>query len=200
VRRPSGHGKVRQESDIACPNCGRMLVEKVRRWASFWAAPATPNASTSTARRPRRRGRGRRVGRHPLTSNIPCPNCGQLCWWKKRAASASSGVPGYPNASTSTRPGQNDRHRLPRLQAGRDREKRSKKGVFYGCNRYPECKMTLPASPSAGTARLRQPADRKGLRDKITGVRCSTRSAATAKRRRQRRAAEEPQASPPDSV
>jgi predicted ABC-type ATPase len=61
-------------------------------------------------------------------------------------------------------------------------EKRSRKGIFYGCNRYPDCKMTLPSKPvGRACPNCGQPLIERVYKGNVTGVRCPNKSAATAK-------------------
>ena len=56
-------------------------------------------------------------------------------------------------------------------------EKNSKKGVFYSCSRYPECKSTLSAKPVGRNCPLcESPLIERVSKGDVTGVRCSSRT------------------------
>ena len=131
--------KVEQTTDIACPNCGRMLVKKFGRRGPFLACPGYPECKytrpVDDAELPvpvegkcelcgsplvmRNGPYGRFIAcsrrpeckyTRPVTLGIPCPDCGQ----------------------------------------GELTERRTKRGkIFYGCNRYPECTFAAWDKPRA---------------------------------------------------
>jgi len=172
----SGMEKFARESDIACPNCGRMLVERFGRLGKFLGCPGYPECKyIHREATPAGAGEAAESVANPLTSNIPCPNCGQLLVEKTGRFGKFLACPGYPECKYIHKaPAKTTGIACPDCKQGEIVEKRSKKGVFYGCNRYPDCKMTLPAKPvgrpcpTCGSLLIE-----KGYRDKITGVRCS---------------------------
>ncbi len=116
------------QSDIPCPKCQRLLVEKWGSNGKFLACPGYPDCRYS----------------QPLPADLvrldtPCPLCGSELQVRNGRFGAFVACTAYPDCKHTQpvtlgvacpRPG----------CGGQLAERRSKRGkVFYGCTRYPEC-------------------------------------------------------------
>ncbi len=169
-----GMEKFAKESDIPCPNCGRMLVERFGRLGKFLGCPGYPECKY-IHREAQAEGDGAAAAAAPVESEIACPNCGRMLVEKTGRFGKFLACPGYPECKYIHKdPPKTTGITCPECKQGEIVEKRSKKGPFYGCNRYPNCKFTLPAKPigrdcpTCGSLLIE-----RGFKGRVTGVRCS---------------------------
>ncbi len=123
--------KVEQPTEIACPNCGRMLVKKFGRRGPFLACPGYPECKFT-----------RPVDDAELPTPVDgkCELCGSPLVMRNGPYGrfiACSRRPDckYTRAVTLG-------IGCPDCKQGELVERRTRRGkIFYGCNRYPECKF-----------------------------------------------------------
>jgi DNA topoisomerase-1 len=174
-----GMEKFAKESDIPCPNCGRMLVEKFGRLGKFLGCPGYPECKYihREAGAAAEGGDAAAAPAAPKESDIPCPNCGRMLVEKTGRFGKFLACPGYPECKYIHKdPPKTTGVACPECKQGEIVEKRSKKGPFYGCSRYPDCRFTLPSKPvgrpcpQCGSLLIE-----RGFKGKVTGVRCANR-------------------------
>jgi DNA topoisomerase-1 len=121
--------KVEETTDIACPNCGKMLVKKFGRRGPFLACPGYPDCKYT-----------RPVDDAELPTPVEgtCPLCG--------SSLVSRNGPYGRFISCSRRPDCKFTKPVtlgipcPECGKGEIAERRTRRGkTFYGCTRYPEC-------------------------------------------------------------
>jgi DNA topoisomerase-1 len=165
-----GMEKFAREIDMACPQCGKPMVEKFGRFGKFLSCSDYPEckyihkeAAAEGAEAP-----------PAVVSEIPCPNCGKLLVEKRGRFGTFLGCPGYPECKYIHKAAPKSLGvKCPECKEGDIVEKRSRTGAFYGCSRYPDCKMTLSGKP------LERPCPvcggllyEKAFRGKVSGIRC----------------------------
>ena len=131
--------KVEQTTDIACPNCGRMLVKKFGRRGPFLACPGYPECKYT-----------RPVDDAELP--VPVEGACELCG----APLVMRNGPYGRFIACSRRPDCKYTRAVtlgiacPQCGKGELTERRTKRGkIFYGCNRYPECTFASWDKPRA---------------------------------------------------
>jgi DNA topoisomerase I len=131
--------KVEQTTDIACPNCGRMLVKKFGRRGPFLACPGYPECKYT---------RPVDDAELPVPVEGKCELCGSPLVMRNGPYGrfiACSRRPDckYTRAVTLG-------IQCPECGKGELTERRTKRGkTFYGCNRYPECTFATWDKPRA---------------------------------------------------
>ena len=131
--------KVEQTTDIACPNCGRMLVKKFGRRGPFLACPGYPECKYT---------RPVDDAELPVPVEGACELCGSPLVMRNGPYGrfiACSRRPDckYTRAVTLG-------ITCPECGKGELTERRTKRGkIFYGCNRYPECTFASWDKPRA---------------------------------------------------
>jgi DNA topoisomerase-1 len=151
--------KLEEPTDIACPNCGRMLVRKFGRRGPFLACPGYPECKFT---------------RPVDDAELPTPVEGacELCGATLVARSGPFGR----FISCSRRPDCKFTKpftlgiKCPECGEGEIAERRTRRGkIFYGCTRYPDCKFAawdkprLTPCPSCGAPFLVEKETKKGL-------------------------------------
>ena len=118
--------RINTETDIACPKCGRKLVEKWGSNGKFLACPGYPECRHA----------------QPLADEMQlleeaCPDCGKPLQIRSGRFGNFIACTGYPDCR-HTRPIPLG---VPCPKCGGDlAERRSKRGkTFYGCTKYPNC-------------------------------------------------------------
>ena len=123
--------ELQQETDIECPRCSTLLVEKWGSNGKFLACPKYPDCKYS----------------QPLPGDIEeldetCPECGTRLQVRRGRFGRFVACGSYPECKF-TRPYTIG---VPCPEEGCDgqiSERRSKRGkIFYGCTKYPDCKFT----------------------------------------------------------
>ena len=123
--------KVEETTEIACPNCGRMLVKKFGRRGPFLACPGYPECKFT-----------RPVDDAELPTPVEgtCPLCGSTL--------VSRNGPYGRFISCSRRPDCKFTKPVtlgipcPECGQGEIAERRTRRGkTFFGCTRYPDCKF-----------------------------------------------------------
>src|SRR5919106_4195070 len=134
----------RQEvpTDIACDKCGAMMVVKWGRNGEFLACPRYPGCKNT--KNFKRNDKGDvQVAAEEEVKEV-CEQCGRpmLLRWGKYGKFL--GCSGYPEC-TNIRPLEKPVDlgvKCPECKEGNLKERKSRWGkVFYGCDRYPECKF-----------------------------------------------------------
>jgi len=155
-----GHrASVEEVTEIACPNCGRMLVRKFGRRGAFLACPGYPECKFT-----------RPVDDAELPTPVEgtCDLCG--------APLVSRNGPYGRFISCSRRPDCKFTKKLtlgiacPDCGLGEIAEKKTRRGkLFYSCTRYPECKFAswdrprLTPCPNCGAPFLVEKESKKGM-------------------------------------
>ncbi|OGF04076.1 MAG: DNA topoisomerase I [Candidatus Eisenbacteria bacterium RBG_16_71_46] len=161
--------RLEEPSDIACSNCGRMLVKKFGRSGPFLACPGYPECKFT-----------RPVDDAELPTPVEgiCPDCGS-------SLVARNGPHGR-YISCARRPGCKFTKPLtlgikcPECGKGEIAERRTRRGsTFYGCTNFPECKFAtsgrprLTPCPSCGAPYLVERETKRGLVLRCTRCRTS---------------------------
>ncbi|HET8562807.1 MAG TPA: DNA topoisomerase, partial [Candidatus Binatia bacterium] len=143
----------RQEvpTDIPCDKCGTMMVVKWGRNGEFLACPRYPECKNTKNFIRDDKGEIRVAEEAEVNEN--CEVCGrpmQLRWGKY---GRFLGCTGYPEC-TNIRPLEKPVDlgiKCPDCKEGNLKERRSRRGkIFYGCDRYPECKFASWDRPVKG--------------------------------------------------
>jgi DNA topoisomerase I len=151
--------KLEEPTEIACPNCGKMLVKKFGRRGPFLACPGYPECKFT-----------RPVDDAELP--VPVPGQCELCGSPLVARNGPFGR----FISCSRRPDCKYTKPFtlgitcPECGRGEIAERRTKRGkIFYGCTRYPECtfaawdKPRLIPCPNCAAPFLVEKETKKGL-------------------------------------
>ncbi len=143
----------RQEvpTDIACDKCDAMMVVKWGRNGEFLACPRYPECKNT--KNFTRDEKGKIEIAQEIEINETCEACSrpmQLRWGKYGKFLGCSGYPECTNIRPLEKPVELGL-KCPDCQEGNLIERKSRRGkVFYGCNRYPECKFASWNRPVAG--------------------------------------------------
>jgi DNA topoisomerase-1 len=131
--------KVEETSDVQCPNCGRMLVKKFGRRGPFLACPGYPECKFT-----------RPVDDAELPTPVEgtCDLCGSPLVMRNGPYGRFIACTRRPDCKF-TKPVTLGIP-CPECGQGELTERRTRRGkVFYGCNRYPECKFATWDRPRA---------------------------------------------------
>jgi DNA topoisomerase-1 len=143
----------RQEvpTDIACEKCGAMMVVKWGRNGEFLACPRYPECKNT--KNFRRQENGELHVAKEEEVNEQCEQCGrpmQLRWGKYGKFLGCSGYPECTNIRPLEKPVDLG-IKCPECKEGNLLERKSRRGkIFYGCDRYPECKFASWDRPVNG--------------------------------------------------
>lgn len=142
----------RQEvpTEIPCEKCGAMMVVKWGRNGEFLACPRYPECKNT--KNFTRDGAGEVQAAEEVEVNEVCEQCRrpmQLRWGKYGRFLGCSGYPECKNIRSLEKP-KDLGIRCPECQQGNVLEKKSRRGkIFYGCERYPDCKFATWDRPVA---------------------------------------------------
>jgi len=130
-----------QDSQEYCDNCGRPMVLKRGRYGQFYACSGYPDCKTT-----RRLRREERKPDRPLDET--CPECGSRLVVRDGRYGEFTCCVNYPQCKYVKRVSTG--FRCPECGQGEIVERRSRRGrIFYGCERYPDCKFVLWHKPVA---------------------------------------------------
>jgi DNA topoisomerase-1 len=143
----------RQEvpTDIACEKCGAMMVVKWGRNGEFLACPRYPECKNTKNFKREQNGEIQIAADEQVDET--CEQCGrpmQLRWGKYGKFLGCSGYPECTNLRPLEKPVDLG-IKCPECKEGNLKERRSRRGkLFYGCDRYPDCKFASWDRPVAG--------------------------------------------------
>jgi DNA topoisomerase-1 len=143
----------RQEvpTDIPCDKCGAMMVVKWGRNGEFLACPRYPECKNTKNFTRDENGEIRVAEEAEVNEN--CEVCGrpmQMRWGKYGRFLGCSGYPECTNIVPLEKPVDLG-IKCPDCKEGNLKERRSRRGkIFYGCDRYPECKFASWDRPVEG--------------------------------------------------
>jgi DNA topoisomerase-1 len=143
----------RQEvpTDIACDKCGAMMVVKWGRNGEFLACPRYPECKNT--KNFMRNEQGKIQIAEEIEIHEICEACSrpmQLRWGKYGKFLGCSGYPECTNIRPLEKPVDLGL-KCPECREGNLQERKSRRGkIFYGCDRYPECKFASWNRPVAG--------------------------------------------------
>ena len=143
----------RQEvpTDIACDKCGAMMVVKWGRNGEFLACPRYPECKNT--KNFTRNEKGHIEVAAEVEINETCEACSrpmQLRWGKYGKFLGCSGYPECTNIRPLEKPVDLGL-KCPECHEGNLKERKSRRGkIFYGCDRYPDCKFASWNRPVAG--------------------------------------------------
>jgi len=143
----------RQEvpTDIACDKCGAMMVVKWGRNGEFLACPRYPECKNT--KNFTRNEKGHIEVAAEVEINETCEACSrpmQLRWGKYGKFLGCSGYPECTNIRPLEKPVDLGL-KCPECAEGNLKERKSRRGkIFYGCDRYPDCKFASWNRPVAG--------------------------------------------------
>ncbi|WPB81100.1 type I DNA topoisomerase [Archangium violaceum] len=126
------------KTDVACEKCGNVMVIKWGKMGHFLACSNYPECKNTKDFK--RDAEGKIVIIEEETTDEKCENCGKNMVVKRGRFGKFLACSGYPECKTS-KPisiGVN----CPDCKQGYLTERRSRFGkIFFGCNRYPDCKF-----------------------------------------------------------
>jgi len=140
----------RQEvpTDIACEKCGALMVIKWGRNGEFLACPQYPECKSTKNFKRDEAGAIQVVVEEEVKES--CEKCGRpmlLRWGKFGRVLGCSGYPECKNIQPLEKP-LDIGVKCPECKEGNLKERKSRWGkVFYGCDRYPECKFASWGKP-----------------------------------------------------
>ncbi|MGA2271254.1 MAG: type I DNA topoisomerase [Bryobacteraceae bacterium] len=130
-----------QADEEYCENCGRPMVLKKGRFGTFYACTGYPDCKTTKPI-----GGQQKKPDQPLEEK--CPQCGHHLVLKTGRYGEFTACSDYPKCKYVKQ--KTIGVKCPECSEGEIIERRSKKGrIFYGCNRYPDCKFVAWAKPVA---------------------------------------------------
>jgi DNA topoisomerase I len=160
--------KLEEPTDIACENCGRMLVKKFGRRGAFLACPGWPECKYT---------RPVDEAEMPVPVEGRCPECGAGLVARQGPFGRFISCERRPECKF-TKPftiGMT----CPQCGEGEIAERRSKRGkIFYGCTRYPACDFVAwdrphPVTcPNCGNNYMVEKVTRRG--QELRCVKCRT--------------------------
>ena len=131
--------KVEETTEIACPNCGRMLVKKFGRRGPFLACPGYPDCKFT---------RPVDDAELPVPVEGTCDLCGSPLVMRNGPFGRFIACSRRPDCKFTKAVTLGIR--CPECGQGELTERRTKRGkTFYGCNRYPDCKFATWDRPRA---------------------------------------------------
>lgn len=134
-----------EKLDEYCPRCHGQLVIKLGRFGKF---KACSNFPTCTYTEPL----GEEKKLQDQASGQLCPRCGKALTLKRGRFGPFLGCSGYPTCTYIKKIEHGTGIACPVCKQGEIVIKRSRKGkMFYGCNRYPECKTAYWNKPTGET-------------------------------------------------
>ncbi len=147
---------VQQETEHACPNCGKPMMLRQSKRGPFLGCSGYPRCKTvlnldesgnptAPPERPQ-----------PVVTDQPCPKCGKPLIEREGRYGKFLGCSGYPKCKTIVRlPGDEGPAaktpaaplstgvKCPKCGEGEVQAKKSRRGTtFYGCSAYPNCDFT----------------------------------------------------------
>jgi DNA topoisomerase-1 len=127
-----------QGEEEYCENCGRPMVLKKGRFGTFFACTGFPDCKTT-----KQIGGPQKKPDQPLEEK--CPQCGNHLVLKSGRFGEFTACSNYPTCKYV-------KHKTigvlcPECSTGEIVERRSKRGTFYGCNRWPECNFVAWGKP-----------------------------------------------------
>ena len=167
--------RVRIESKIKCPNCGKpMLVRTSRFGTQFLGCSGYPECKTIMSMNVLTEGESE--PQQPEVCEEKCDKCGSDMIFK-------TGPYGkYMECTNETCKNRKPYHKstgvtCPKCKEGTIVERKSKRGtVFYGCNKYPDCDFTLWNEPTGDVCPDCGALLVKKVLKKGTTIQCSNRS------------------------
>jgi DNA topoisomerase-1 len=131
--------KVEETTEIACPNCGRMLVKKFGRRGPFLACPGYPECKFT---------RPVDDAELPVPVEGTCDLCGSPLVMRNGPYGRFIACSRRPECKFTKAVTLGIR--CPECGKGELTERRTKRGkTFFGCNRYPECTFATWDRPRA---------------------------------------------------
>jgi DNA topoisomerase I len=127
-----------QGEEEYCENCGRPMVLKKGRFGTFFACTGFPDCKTT-----------KQIGgpqkKPDQLLEEKCPQCGNHLVLKSGRFGEFTACSNYPTCKYV-------KHKTigvlcPECSTGEIVERRSKRGTFYGCNRWPECNFVAWGKP-----------------------------------------------------
>lgn len=144
--------RVKIESKIKCPNCGKPMVLRIgKNGSQFLGCSGYPDCKTMMSLNALSEDTGEENSNEPEVCEEKCEKCGSDMIFK-------TGPYGKYMECTN----ENCKHRkpyrkstgvtCPKCGKGTIVERKSKRGtIFYGCDKYPECDFTLWNEPTGET-------------------------------------------------
>ncbi len=144
--------RVKIESKIKCPNCGKPMVLRIgKNGSQFLGCSGYPDCKTMMSLNALSEDTGEENSNEPEVCEEKCEKCGSNMIFK-------TGPYGKYMECTN----ENCKHRkpyrkstgvtCPKCGKGTIVERKSKRGtIFYGCDKYPECDFTLWNEPTGET-------------------------------------------------
>ncbi|MFH1568022.1 MAG: type I DNA topoisomerase [Gemmatimonadota bacterium] len=132
---------LQEETDVVCEECGRKMVVKWGRNGRFLACPGYPQCKNT---------KPLEEDQEQTTTDEKCDRCGEPMVVKTGRYGRFLACSGYPRCR-NVKPLSLGITCPEEGCTGQLVEKQSRKGkVFYGCNRYPDCKFASWDKPVAG--------------------------------------------------
>ncbi len=141
-----------KDTGLACPQCGKPLVERMGRRGRFIGCTGYPECAYTAPV-----SEEEKEANH-LAEGKTCPDCGGALVAKRSKYGVFLGCSNYPKCKHIERIEKGTGVKCPKCGEGEIVARRSKRGrTFYGCNRYPKCdsvfwsKPTGAACPTCGS-------------------------------------------------
>ncbi len=168
-----------EKSNEVCDKCGAPMIIKTGRYGKFLACSAFPdckNIKSLPGTDKDKDGTADSKEIEELTKkykNEVCEKCGSPMAVKVGKFGPFLGCTGYPKCKTIKNIGENDDSidvTCPSCGKGKIVKKFSRRGVFYACDQYPECKMAFWGKP---TGEKCPDCDNLLVEDKGGAIKCS---------------------------
>ena len=141
ARRRELKQSMQEETDVACEECGENMVVKWGRNGRFLACPGYPQCKNT---------KPLEEDQQPRLTDEHCEQCGEPMVVKTGRYGRFMACSGYPECR-SVKPLSLGISCPEETCEGEVVEKQSRKGkVFYGCNKYPDCKFATWDKPVEG--------------------------------------------------
>ena len=137
--------KIRIESDVTCPNCGRKMVVRTNRYGSqFLGCSGYPECKTILSLD--KSGAVINNTEEPEKADEKCEKCGGDLYIKNGPYGRYTECADCKDRKSIVK---STGVTCPKCEKGEIVEKRSKRGVvFFGCNKYPDCDFVLWNEPT----------------------------------------------------
>jgi len=135
-------------SDEVCQECGKPMVEKTGRWGKFLACTGYPECRNTKPMAKARKGSEKASADKPTGES--CPQCGEPLVVRRRGMKKYLACANQECTFTkpAVKPPAGTGVSCP--EAGCDGElleRSGRRGKFYGCSRYPDCRFTTNHLP-----------------------------------------------------
>jgi len=146
-----------EKSEEVCDKCSAPMIIKTGRYGKFLACSAYPNCKNIKSMPGTDRDKNGQddsqeiAGLKAKYDNKTCEKCGQAMAVKVGKFGPFLACTGYPKCKNIKNIKENNKStgiKCPKCGQGEIIEKRSRKGIFYACDQYPDCKTAFWSKPT----------------------------------------------------